>query len=43
MDRKFEHFLLAHEMAPMRNFFILQKWSRMAEMTPDDLHDLGPK
>ena len=29
--------LSVHEMMPMRAFWILQKWSEMAEMTPDDL------
>ena len=30
----------AHEMAPMRAFSILQKWSKIAKMTPDDLLSL---
>ena len=27
----------AHKMAPMGAFSILQKWSKIAKMTPDDL------
>ena len=27
----------AHEMAPMRAFSVLQKWPKIAKMTPNDL------
>ena len=29
--------LSAHEMAPMRAFSVLQKWPKIAKMTPNDL------
>ena len=29
--------LSAHEMAPMRAFSVLQKWSKIAKMTQNDL------
>ena len=30
----------AHKMAPMRAFSVLQKWLKIAKMTPDDLLSL---